>query len=404
MEESILTSAANNEQPQQISQDANTNPNATLNQVAEQEQQSGETEAASADVKAVESPEVEAEFVEPDVDYKGMSREQLIETMRGLLDCEVQTIKHRVSGLRQCFNDLTKEIENEAYEAYLEAGGDKATYQRVEDSLSMEFRKLYETYRSRRQQYLDAIEERKKRNLDAKRQTLEELRQLLESNEEIKVIYDRFNEIQDRWKAIGDVPREELNDLWQNYHFLVEQFFAKVNMAKELRMLDLKRNLEQKIQLCEKAESLILEDSLNKAFKEVQQLREQWREIGPVPSQNNEEIWSRFCNALDQVETRRREYYEQRKAEMDKNLLAKQALLEQVETLTATMPDTIKSWNSVSDELNKLLDLWKSIGAVPHEINEEFWGKFKGRIDQFYVAEKAFLNQMHWFRKAFLAT
>ena len=110
-------------------------------------------------------------------------------------------------------------------------------------------------------------------------------------------------------------------------------------------MLDLKRNLEQKIQLCERAEELIVETSVVKAFKALQSLRAQWKEIGPVPAEQNEETWQRFNNAANQIDERRREYYDQRKDELEQNLLAKQALIEKAEEQTREMPQTAKQWN-----------------------------------------------------------
>ena len=215
------------------------------------------------------------------------------------------------------------------------------------------------------------------------------MRTLADSGEEqVKQAMDRFNDIQERWKAIGEVPREEMNNLWQSYHFQIEQFFNKLKINRELRALDQKKNLEQKIELCEKAEELIVEPSVTKAFKALQDLRARWKETGPVPAEQNEEIWQRFCAAANQIDQRRREYYDQRKEEMDNNLLAKQALIAKAEELTAKEPETTKEWNDLTSALDELLKVWKTIGTVPREVNEEIWTKFKGIIDRHYEAKK----------------
>jgi len=159
-------------------------------------------------------------------------------------------------------------------------------------------------------------------------------------------------------------------------------------------MLDLKRNLEQKIQLCERAEELIVETSVVKAFKALQELRAQWREIGPVPTEQNEETWQRFNNAANQIDERRREYYDQRKEELDQNLLAKQALIDKATELTKETPQTPKAWNDTTEALDELLKLWKSIGPVPKENNEEVWAKFKGIIDKHYADKKQHFGQV----------
>lgn len=327
--------------------------------------------------------------------YATMNREELVAAMEELMQQEVQQVKHQVSLLRSRFNELTQEVERANYEAFLAGGGLKEDFQNASDAVTDQYRKLYNTYRERRQRYQEQQEALKKQHLEQKQQILEELRQLIENDEEsLKKAYDRFNEILERWKEIGEVPRESLNDLWQNYHFLIEQFFNKVKISKELRMLDLKRNLEQKIALCEKAEELMMEESITKAFKALQELRDRWREIGPVPAEHNEEVWQRFCNAASQVDERRKAYYEERRAEMEQNLLAKQALVAQVQERTAEKPQSVKQWNDVTAALDEMLKTWKTIGPVPREANETVWNEFKGSIDAFYREKKEFFNQM----------
>ena len=326
---------------------------------------------------------------EPTIDYNSLDREGLLAALQELLTQEIQTIKGRATSLRSRFNELNREVQKTAYEAFLAEGGNKEEYQAQDDSLAVKFYQLYDQYRQRRQQYLADLEEQKQKNLQAKQALIEELRTLIDSGEEqVRNALDKFNDIQDRWKAIGEVPREQMNDLWQNYHFHIDQFFAKLKINRELRELDQKHNLEQKIALCEKAEELIVESSITKAFKELQDLRAQWKEIGPVPAEQNEEIWQRFCNAANQIDERRREYYEQRKEEFDNNLLAKQALIEKAEVLTAQHPETTRQWNDLTSALDELLKVWKTIGPVPREANEEIWTKFKGMIDRHYAEKK----------------
>lgn len=354
-----------------------------------------EEKETSEEIKAIDNNEEENSSVDYVEQYHSMDRETLVDTLETLLQSEVQQIKHQVAAIRNRFNELTQELERANYEAFLSGGGQKEDFQSTSDAIAERFHRLYNTYRERRQHYQEQLEAQKKSNLEKKQQILEELRNLIDKDEEsLKVTYDRFNEIQGRWKEIGEVPRESLNDLWQNYHFLIERFFSKVKQSKELRMLDLKRNLEQKIALCEKAEELMMEESIVKAFKELQDLRDQWREIGPVPTEHNEEIWQRFCNAAAQVDERRKAYYAERTEEMERNLLAKQALVAQVQECTAEKPTSVKQWNDITAQLDEKLKLWKTIGPVPHETNESIWNEFKGCIDNFYRDKKEFFSQM----------
>ena len=345
-------------------------------------------------------------IAEPEADYSNYTREQLVDAMRALLDEDITAIRSRVADIRNHFSELTaamqkqtaeqstKETEQPAEQPAAEGEEQPASEPPAEqpaevDEVYEEFRKLYARYRTLRQEHHDAMEAQKKKNLEGKKALIEEMRILADSGEEqVKQAMDRFNDIQERWKAIGEVPREEMNNLWQSYHFQIEQFFNKLKINRELRALDQKKNLEQKIELCEKAEELIVEPSVTKAFKALQDLRARWKEIGPVPAEQNEEIWQRFSSAANQIDQRRREYYDQRKEEMDNNLLAKQALIDKAEELTANQPQTTKEWNDLTAALDELLKVWKTIGPVPREVNEEIWTKFKGIIDRHYDTKK----------------
>ena len=391
-------------QPETTTEQVETNPQTPEEETKPSEETAPETEATTEpetapepEAHAAEEPqneEPQAEEVpveeEPTVDYSNRSREELIEDLRELLQTDdITKIKNRVAALKICFTNADKEAKKAAFDKFIEEGGNKDEYEGGDDTVAETFRKEYAIYRERRQKHIDELEARKQKNLEQKQQILEELRQLIDSDSEsLKQTYDQFNTIQERWKAIGDVPRAEINGLWQNYHFLVEQFFNKVKMNKELMLLDQKKNLESKTLLCEKAEELIVETSITKAFKELQNLREQWREIGPVPVEQNDEIWARFRNAANQIDERRKEFYEQRREEQEKNLLAKQALVEKMQELTAEMPTGTKGWNDTSSSLDELLKVWKSIGPVPKEQNEEIWNTFKGGIDRFYEQKK----------------
>ena len=338
---------------------------------------------------------LDEKFEEPIVDYAQYTREQLVEALKELVDSEtVVHIKSRVAAIKLAFAPLNKAYQDEQFEEFLAAGGNKDEYQSADDQIAANYRKYINKYREKRQKYQDEQEAVKLKNLALKQEILEELRKLIDTDETLKQTHDDFKVLQDRWKSIGDVPRGEINNLWQSYHFLVEKFFNKVKINRELRMLDLKRNLEQKIELCERAEELLVDTSITDSFKKLQQYREIWRTIGPVPSDKNEEIWARFCNAAEQIDQRRREFYDQRKEEMDKNLLAKTALCEKAEELAAKQLESINAWNEISNELNDMLKVWKTIGPVPKEMNEDVWVRFKSTLDKFFESKKEYFEKL----------
>lgn len=353
-----------------------------------------ETEELSNQV-AEDEDSLAEKYEEPTVDYSTYTREQLVDALKELVENEsILRIKNRVTSIKLAFMALNKAFQDEQFEAFLANGGDKDDYHPTDDKISVDYRKYINKYRENRQKYQEEQESIKLKNLALKKEILEELRKLIEADDTLKQTHEDFKVLQAKWKAIGDVPRAEINNLWQTYHFLVEKFFNKVKINRELRMLDLKRNLEQKIELCEKVEELLVDASVIDSFKKLQQYREQWRAIGPVPSDKNEEIWVRFCNATEQIDQRRREFYDQRKEELDKNLLAKTALCEKAEELTAVQPEKINVWNEISNELNDMLKVWKTIGPVPKDVNEAIWERFKSTLDKFFETKKEHFEKL----------
>ncbi|MCK9163350.1 MAG: DUF349 domain-containing protein [Bacteroidales bacterium] len=342
-----------------------------------------------------EEEEIHESIDELTVHYSKMNRQELMDEIKSLANSEnIQQMKLRASLIRNSFKLLTTEAINLSKEKFLADGGVEEDFKFEDDEIAVEFNKYYSLYREKRQQYLELQERTKLENVAKKNAILDELRALLSSEEGLKETYDKFNLIQEKWKIVGQVPRTEVNGLWQNYHFLIEKFYDKVKINRELRDLDLKKNLDAKIELCERVEGLILEPSINKSFKALQEIHQQWKSIGSVPMDKNEEIWERFKIASDKINKLRQDYYETMKVELESNLLAKIALCEKAEEIIQKNNETPKDWNDSTNEMNDMLKLWKSIGSVPQKDNEVIWTRFKSCLDNFFAGKKEIFNKL----------
>lgn len=341
----------------------------------------------------VEQPTKEEQKVSLDAmieEYSKKTREELVNDLQELIAKEdFEQMRLRVPLIKNAFNNISKEkvdVVVEQEQENKEENQDKETSQ--DDELGKSFRQLYNTYKEKRQAFLQKEEEQKQENLNKKQSLLEDLKKLLDSEQTLKEIYDEFNTIQEKWKAIGNVPHNEVNNLWENYHFLMDKFYDKVKINKELRDLDMKKNLEEKVALCEKVEELLLNDDVNESFSLLQDYHKQWKEIGAVPSDKNDEIWERFKRASDSINARRREYYEKRKDEIDENIKKKQDLIEKVSAVISKELSSLGDWSKATEEINALFAQWKEIGIVPKKDNEPLWTKFKTMIDGFFASRK----------------
>lgn len=323
--------------------------------------------------------------------YQTLDREDLLKEFQNLLNANnFDVLKQRARAIKDIFDAKSKEIYAKAFEKFLEEGGVKEDYKSELDQLDIDFRKLYGEYRERRQKYLEKQEQDKIDNLEKKKAVLEELRVLLQQEGSLKEIYDTFNQLQTKWKEIGAVPRSEANSLWESYHFLIEKFYDKVKINRELLEIGMKK----KIALCERVEGLLLESSINDSFRQLQECHQLWKEIGRVSADKSDEIWERFKKASDAVNKRCQEYYEKIREEQNNNLLAKKALCDKLEELLKTELLTVKDWTEATTKVNELFDLWKTIGPVPKEENENIWNRFKKPIDKFYEDKKEAFAKM----------
>ncbi len=354
------------------------------------------TEAAPVDDEVmpemVDAPETDEEDpIEDNADLDGLNKLQLVEMLEEIVQVsDVQSIKDKVAAIRLHFNKLNKEDMDNELDQFLQSGGEAESFQHIEDPIEQRFNSAFGAFKANRAKQNEDMEKQKAENLVKKQALLEELKEIIASDDSLKKTYDDFRALQDRWKEIGPVPAAENSNIWNNYHFLVEKFFDKVRIGRELRDLDMKKNLDIKIELCEKAEELLDEKSITKAFKALQKLHEEWKEVGPVPQDKKDEIWERFKAATDKINQIRREHYAQIEEEQSANLETKKALCEKAEELVAEDYASVNAWQKKSTELSAIFDIWKTVGPAGKKDNEEIWQRFRGTMDAFFAKKKAF--------------
>ena len=357
-----------------------------------------ETENSQAEeLPVIEMTEAEEEEValETDFNLEGMTKEQLVDLMEETVKEEdLSKIKDKVAAIRIHFNKLNKEDMDREVEQFLQGGGDMETFRHEEDACEARFNTAFGIYKVNKARQNEVLEAQKLENLSKKQALLEDLKQMIASDESLKKTYDEFRALQDRWKEIGQVPATENANLWNSYHFLVEQFFDKVRIGRELRDLDMKKNLDLKVDLCEKAEELLNEKSLTKAFQELQKLHEQWKEVGPVPQEKKDEIWERFKAATDKINQIRRDHFAKIAEEQNGNFQTKSALCEKAEEIVNGEYASINAWQKKSTELTELFQVWKTVGPAAKKENEEVWARFKAAMDSFFAKKKEYFSTL----------
>ena len=338
-----------------------------------------------------EADQLAEEKSSPEEKFAGKSKEELVALFARMLEEQpVQSIRRDVEALKIAFYRIRRAEVEAARRRFLEEGGAEEDFAPAVDGAEIQLKELFKEYRRRRDIFIANLEAEKEANLKVKQQIIEELKELVNSDETLNHTFTKFRELQQRWRDTGPVPQQYIKDLWETYNLHVENFYNFIKINKELRDLDLKKNYEQKLALCEAAEALVLEPSIVEAFHKLQKLHDEWRETGPVANEFKETLWERFKEASSRINKQHQAFFENIKAEQTKNLELKAGLCEQTEELAQQLYTTRKEWNRASDRLLEIQKVWKTIGFAPKKDNTRIYERFRTACDRFFEAKRRF--------------
>ena len=243
-------------------------------------------------------------------------------------------------------------------------------------------------------QQIKVSEEEKEQNLKAKLQIIEELKTLVETDEIGGKTFNEFRALQERWRSIGQVPSSQLSGLWNSYNLQIENFYNHIKINKELRDMDLKRNLEIKLKLCNDAEALIEQQDISNAFKSLQQLHTTWKETGPVAKEEKEIVWERFKTATAAINDRYHDYIDKQHAQFEQALTIKNSLCEKAATIATKSYSSTKEWQTATEQLLQLQTEWKEAGEVAPKDRTKLFKKFRASCDKFFNDKKDFYQEL----------
>ena len=324
-----------------------------------------------------------------------MSRAEIVERVRQIVDAPINEVKDEVEALKQNYYKVKRAEVEAAYKAHIESGMPEAEFTPEHDELEEPLKELLASFKERKAQYLQALEKEREENLARKNALLDELKSIVETPDEIGKQYQRVQQIQQEFKAITDVPVQAVTDLWKKYQTYTEQFYDLLKINKELRDYDFKKNLEQKEALCKSAEQLAEVEDVVSAFKQLQALHNEWREIGPVAKELRDELWNRFKDASTVINKRHQAYFESRKETETQNEAAKIALCEEIEQIVASLAevDSYNAWDEKTQAILAMQERWKTIGFASRKNNTVLFERFRQSCDTFFTAKADYFKK-----------
>ena len=324
------------------------------------------------------------ESVETAVNYSEMNLAELIKQLEDVVSSEDKLKRGKeVEAIKSAFyKRLLKEKADNPVE-----DGNEHPLNPVESS----FKAVYDQYKKERSAYSAQLEAEREENLRLKEQVILEIKALMENQEDVSSHFADFRKLQEKWRSIGPVPVKNYEDINRTYQHNVELFYDMVGVNRELRDLDFQKNLEAKQQFCELAEKLAENENVIDAFKELQKLHEQWKELGPVAKQYRDEIWDRFKAATAVINKKYQSYFEGLKEQHAENLVKKTALCEKVEAIADKEEiESSNEWNALSKEIEDIQKEWKTIGFASKKDNQKIYDRFRAACDKFYERKRVF--------------
>lgn len=342
----------------------------------------------------IETSEEEEEHTDEHVELGGLTKVQLLKLLKDKIQhSSILKLDKLAHEIKAAFDELVNKDKEEALAKFKADGGSTDDFEYRQHEEEREFSKTFNDFRYQLNSLRKEAERLKEKNLTAKTELLNKLRELVDG-EETTLSMNAIKAIQDQWKSIGPVPNAQSRNLWASFNALMDRFYDNRSIYFELKELDRKKNLENKLELCEKAEALKDHKELKEAIRQLNELHEEFKHIGPVPREDQENLWQRFKNASDAVYDRRKDFFESQKEVYKTNQTEKEALIAQLSAYGDFKADRIKDWNTKTKEILDLQKAWEKVGPVPKEagkdINKAFWAAFK----QFFHNKNVFFKEL----------
>lgn len=322
---------------------------------------------------------------------------------------DLLAISNDVNELRTKFNDYVLEEERKQQVAQLKEDASKEADESLDQSseevlsndalleLKESFYEIYNDYKKKKKEIIDARNETESKNLTAKRALIAQLQKVVTTEENIGTAFASFKEIQENWKVIGDIPRAKRNEIQAEYSKLLEDFFYNIKIYKELKDHDFHRNYQLKTEVIERLKALIEIKSIKEVESQLKSIQNDWEDIGPVPNEKWEAVKDAYWTEVRSSYERINRFYDDRRSKQQENLKKKQALLETIDAISNSIEtlSSVKEWDAKTSEILAIQKEWKTIGFGPKKENDEIWKAFRASCDVFFDAKKVFFGKVN---------
>ncbi|MCB0515915.1 MAG: DUF349 domain-containing protein [Bacteroidetes bacterium] len=302
-----------------------------------------------------------------DLDYQKNleAKNELIGQLDALAEQEHENVKALETDLKKLQSDFNElgpvpfDIKDEVYERFRNASN-----------------KVYAIVNEHYEERRGILRE----NLKQKIALCEELNTFIEQNdatdnEQWKAQTDKVIAFQNQWKTIGF--SEDNETIWGVFRGLCDKFFDQKRAFFDNIDDSRKENAVQKTRLCAEAEKVKDSKEWKKTTEFLIDLQKQWKEIGPAPYSQENNLWKRFRAACDYFFDTKKKHFEEMDVIFKENLEKKEALIEEVRTYELTGAGDFEKLKDFSQR-------WGEIGFVPMKVKDTIYQQFQQALDGKY--------------------
>ncbi len=233
-----------------------------------------------------------------------------------------------------------------------------------------------------------------KKNLERKTALCEAAEKLADETD-IIVAFRKLQQLHQDFRETGPVASDLREEIWTRFKEASTVINKRHQEFFEARKQKEEENLAKKTAICETIEAFDLEGlktfaEWNAISEKITALQAEWKTIGYAPQKMNTKIFERFRAACDAFFTRKNEYFQTVRDNLNQNYALKLDLVEKAEALKDST-----DWKATTDALVELQKKWKEIGTVPKKYSDQIWERFNTACDAFFAAKKEANKDVH---------
>jgi hypothetical protein len=321
--------------------------------------------------------------IEKDKDKNFNQKTELINRLRTLVEGEDSSDP---AHIKTGFNDF-KKIQEE----WKAAGNVNSPHN---NTLWQTFHALVDRFYSNRSIYFELLELDRKRNLQQKIDLCTKIEKISEASKTEPVTGKMLDEAVaafEEYKHVGPAPKEENELIWQRVKDALDLIYGKRREQGEASKAEAEQVYALKLAIAELIEPFSTFNSTtitewNDRTKALLALQDQWNAIkGFMPKEKGKELSDKFWADIKTFFRNKTEFFKVLESKRDENLVAKTAIIVEVEALLASEDESQEATNTVI----RLQKEFRDIGHVPEKDKDSIYEKFKTACDAFFNAKRA---------------